>query len=290
MINGSVKFIFKITGFLLIFASTVFSAGQPEYGESFFSDTLNYNEITDSLSADSVRIDSTQNDQNQGVQLEGPITYSASIVSVSRTGNKIYLEGDAQVVYQKLTLVAEKIVINQDDKSMYAEGVIDTIDSEGNPVYSGTPVFSERGEEPIHGKTLYYDFNTKRGKIGYGKTKMPPGYYKGEQIYKITDKTLLIEDGYFTSCEYIDNPHFYFRSPKMRVEVSEKVVARPVYLYIADVPIAVLPFGVFPNKKGRHSGIVIPSYGESAYGGRFLKNMGYYWAPNDYIDATFTTD
>ncbi len=290
MINGSVKFIFKITGFLLIFASTVFSAGQPEYGESFFSDTLNYNEITDSLSADSVRIDSTQNDQNQGVQLEGPITYSASIVSVSRTGNKIYLEGDAKVVYQNLTLVAEKIVINQDDKSMYAEGVIDTIDSEGNPVYSGTPVFSERGEEPIHGKTLYYDFNTKRGKIGYGKTKMPPGYYKGEQIYKITDKTLLIEDGYFTSCEYIDNPHFYFRSPKMRVEVSEKVVARPVYLYIADVPIAVLPFGVFPNKKGRHSGIVIPSYGESAYGGRFLKNMGYYWAPNDYIDATFTTD
>jgi hypothetical protein len=142
----------------------------------------------------------------------------------------------------------------------------------------------------MNGNTLHYNFYTKRGKISYGKTKMPPGYYKGENVHKISKNTLLVEDGYFTSCEYIDEPHFYFRSDKMRIEVDEKVVARPVYLYIADVPLFVLPFGVFPNKKGRHSGLMIPSYGESAYGGRFLKGIGYYWAPNDYIDATFATD
>ncbi len=290
MTNGPAKLITKITWFLLIFASGVFSYNLPVLEDTLSSDTLIQNANSDSLVSDSVQIDSTKDDKKQGMQLDGPIIYSASIVSVSRTGNKIYLQGDAKVVYQNLKLDAEKIMIDQDDKTMFAEGVLDTVDSEGNPIYSGTPVFSERGEEPIQGTTLYYDFNTKRGKIGNGKTKMPPGYYKGEQIYKITDKTLLVEDGYFTSCEYIDHPHFYFRSPKMRVEVGEKVVARPVYLYIADVPLMVIPFGVFPNKKGRHSGIVIPSYGESAYGGRFLKNMGYYWAPNDYIDATFAAD
>ena len=142
----------------------------------------------------------------------------------------------------------------------------------------------------MNGMTLQYNFITKRGKISQGKTKMPPGYYKGDNIYKISKNTLLVKDGYFTSCEYIDDPHFYFRSDVMRIEVEDKVIARPVYLYIADVPLFVLPFGVFPNKRGRHSGIMIPTYGESSYGGRFLKGIGYYWAPNDYLDATLTTD
>jgi lipopolysaccharide assembly outer membrane protein LptD (OstA) len=245
---------------------------------------------SDSLAADTTLMVHADSSQKPGVQLEGPITYTAQIVRVSRSGNKIYLNGNAKVIYQTLTLEAEKITINQLDKTMYAEGIPDTSKKSDEPEYIGTPVFSDRGEEPIRGKTLFYNFETKRGKIGAGKTKMPPGYYKGEDIYKITDKTLLVQDGYFTTCEYIDEPHFYFRSPRMRVEMHEKLVARPVYLYIADVPVMVIPFGVFPNKKGRHSGILIPSYGESSYGGRFLKNMGYYWAPNDYLDATFTTD
>jgi lipopolysaccharide assembly outer membrane protein LptD (OstA) len=287
MAIGSANSIIKIIFIIFSFALLAFPYNQ---FSDFQSDSLLIDANGDSIITDTLQTDSINESSSKGIELEGPITYSASIVSVSRTGNKIYLQGDAKVIYQNLTLDAEKIVINQDNKTMFAEGVLDTIDSEGNPIYRGTPVFTERGEEPIRGITLFYEFETKRGKIGYGKTKMPPGYYRGEQIYKITDKTLFVEDGYFTSCEYIDNPHFYFRSPKMRVEVGEKVVARPVYLYIADVPLAVIPFGVFPNKKGRHSGIVIPSYGESAYGGRFLKNMGYYWAPNDYIDATLTTD
>jgi lipopolysaccharide assembly outer membrane protein LptD (OstA) len=68
------------------------------------------------------------------------------------------------------------------------------------------------------------------------------------------------------------------------------MIAQPVYLYIADVPVFVIPFGVFPNKRGRHSGLIVPNYGESSYGGRFLKNMGYYWVPSDYFDATFLAD
>jgi lipopolysaccharide assembly outer membrane protein LptD (OstA) len=76
----------------------------------------------------------------------------------------------------------------------------------------------------------------------------------------------------------------------MRLRFKDKVVARPIYFYIADIPLAALPFGVFPNKGGRHSGLVIPSYGENRYGGRFLNDFGYYWAPNDYFDATMLAD
>jgi len=242
----------------------------------------------DSLAIDSIATDSLK--ESKEFTLESTIVYDADFVSLSRSKNKIYLYGNATVQYENMTLTAAKIIVDQDKHFLFAEGVVDTVDSLGNPIYSNTPVFTEKGEEPIYSNTLHYDFQTKRGKIVYGKTQMSPGYYKGENIHKISQNTMLIQDGYFTSCEYIDNPHFYFRSDKMRVLVKDQVVAKPVYFYIADVPLAVIPFGVFPNKRGRRSGLIIPSYGESSYGGRFLKNMGYYWAPNDYFDGTFLTD
>ena len=234
-----------------------------ESNDSFSSDSLHFIIPLDSTTLDSIQSDSTQTDK-KSAKLEGPINYYADVVRVSRDKNNIYLEGNAKVAYQNMTLEAAKILINQDNRTLYAEGISDSTDSLGNAIYKGTPVFTESGQEPMSGNNLQYNFYTKRGKISHGKTRMPPGYYKGDNVYKISKNTLLVEDGYFTSCEYIDEPHFYFRSDKMRIEVQEKVVARPVYLYIADVPIFVLPFGVFPNKKGRHSGLMIPTYGESS--------------------------
>jgi lipopolysaccharide assembly outer membrane protein LptD (OstA) len=217
------------------------------------------------------------------------IPYKADHISISVEGNKIYLSGNAEINYQTLKLNAEKITIDKKNNKLYANGVVDSVDEKGNKHYKGNPVFVEKGQEPMRGNFIEYDFKTKRGKIKVGRTNMEPGFYKGSDIYKIADSTLLIEDGYFTTCDLPDDPHYYFRSNQMRLKVKDKVVVRPIYFYIADIPLAWLPFGVFPNKGGRHSGIIIPSYGESRIGGRFLDGLGYYWAPNDYFDATLQT-
>ncbi len=214
------------------------------------------------------------------------IPYKADRISISPNGNKIYLNGNAQIIYENLTLNAENITIDKVNNKLYASGIVDSIDANGKEYFKGNPVFVEKGQEPMKGKYIVYDFNTRRGKINVGLTKMEPGYYKGSNIYKIADSTLLIEDGYFTSCSLEENPHFYFRSDRMRLKLKDKMVAKPIYFYIADIPLAVVPFGIFPSKGGRRSGIIVPSYGEHKYGGRFLEGLGYYWAPNDYMDAT----
>ena len=46
--------------------------------------------------------------------------------------------------------------------------------------------------------------------------------------------------------------------------VNDKVIAKPIVMYIGNIPVAALPFAVFPHRTGRHSGIIIPRYGESA--------------------------
>lgn len=285
--SGSLSYYFIISTFLLsvLFIQTNAQTASDDtlLNNIEFDDKNNIEALPDTAVSDSAK-------KEDKFTLKSKIIYDADFVSLSKSQNKIYLYGNANIIYENMTLSAAKIVIDQDEHFLFAEGVIDTVDSLGNPIYIDTPVFTEKGEQPMYGTTLRYDFNTKRGKIKYGKTQMSPGYYKGEDIFKISENSMFVKDGYFTSCEYIDNPHYYFRSDKMRVMVKDKIVAKPVYFYIADVPLAVIPFSVFPNKKGRRSGIIIPSYGESSYGGRFLKDIGYYWAPNDYFDATILTD
>jgi hypothetical protein len=48
--------------------------------------------------------------------------------------------------------------------------------------------------------------------------------------------------------------------------------------------------GIFPTPKSATSGIIVPTYGEAVDRGFFLRNGGYYWHINDYVDARFLGD
>ncbi len=253
---------------------------------SFSSVTAQSVPPVDSLNTDSLRVKK----DDGGTQLQGPIHYEADDIVLSDSGNVIELVGNAHIHYMNMDLRAAYIRLNQRSKMLYANGLADSIGADGQPVVTGRPVFKDKDQDPITGDSIMYNFSTRRGRVIMGKTQMEPGYYRGEQIHRIADSTLLVCNGLFTSCEYIDHPHFYFESKNIRIKIKDKIVARPITFYIADIPLAWFPFGVFPNKRGRHSGIVIPKYGEGASTGRFLRSFGYYWAPNDYFDAAFLMD
>jgi lipopolysaccharide assembly outer membrane protein LptD (OstA) len=67
-------------------------------------------------------------------------------------------------------------------------------------------------------------------------------------------------------------------------------VAEPIYLYVADVPVFALPFGVFPAHGGRSSGLIAPAYGNDNRFGWYLSHLGYYWAASDYWDVATKFD
>jgi LptD protein len=69
------------------------------------------------------------------------------------------------------------------------------------------------------------------------------------------------------------------------------VVTGPAWLVIEDVPTPLMvPFGYFPTRKGRASGILFPSYGESGRLGFFFKDGGYYFGIGDVVDFALTGD
>lgn len=220
--------------------------------------------------------------------IDSVVTYSAADSVVYALRNKtMYLYGKGNIKYKELGLKAENIDINWNTSILNAVGVRDTADTTGKK-FRGQPDLIDGGEK-YHGSKVVYNFKTKKGKIDFGETEIEKGLYYGEEIKRVATNVLFVGEGKYTTCD-LAHPHYYFGSPEMKVMVKDKVVARPVYLYISDVPIFALPFGIFPSERGRRSGIIAPAYGESGARGRYLTHLGYYWAMNDYMDLSLRGD
>jgi lipopolysaccharide assembly outer membrane protein LptD (OstA) len=219
--------------------------------------------------------------------IDSVVTYLAvDSVRYDLKSRTMFMFGKSDIKYRELGMKAENIDINWTTSLLNARGVSDTSDTTGRK-FRGLPELVD-GAEVYHGQTIVYDFRTKKGKIDLGKTEMEKSFYYGDEIKKVENDVLFVEDGKFTSCD-LEHPHYYFGSPEMKVMLKDKIVARPVYLYIADVPVFALPFGIFPSERGRRSGIIGPAFGESTRG-RYLTHLGYYWAMSDYTDVAFKAD
>lgn len=235
---------------------------------------------------DSARID-TARTPGSSSGIDSTVTYAASdTVRYALNARTMYLYGNSSIKYRELGLRAENIDINWVSSIMNASGVADTADTTGKKI-KGLPELID-GADVYHGETIVYNFKSKKGKINLGKTEIERGLYYGEEIKKVESDVLFVQDGKFTTCD-LEHPHYYFGSPEMEVLVRDKVIARPVFLYIADVPVFALPFGIFPTERGRRSGLIAPAFGESTRG-RYLTHLGYYWAMSDYMDLALRGD
>ncbi len=241
--------------------------------------------------ADSVARQDTTKKKATGIDTS--VVYSAvdSIVySYPKKVMMMYGKGD--VKYRTLGLKSERIDVNWNDNNLDSYGVLDSskigkTDSL-KKLYRGTPVMIDGGET-YEGWKIGYNFKSQKGLVTLGETEMDQSYYHGEQIKKIDKDMMFISNGIFTSCD-LDHPHYFFFSPRMRVTLQDKIVAEPIYLYVADVPVFVLPFGVFPSAGGRRSGIISPAYGDDAIRGKYISHLGYYDAISDYTDLAVAGD
>jgi lipopolysaccharide assembly outer membrane protein LptD (OstA) len=223
------------------------------------------------------------NPQNNDIGF--PIKYKASRISYNMADETTQLRGGASIKYGDMALEAGKIGVFWRQNLLRAGSLIDSLGA------NDFPVLKQTGQDDFHGKTMLYDLKTRRGKVAAGRTTLDDGNYYGEELTRINEDVYLMQDGYYTTCSLEEDPHFYFYSKQMKLISDRIIIAKPVVLYIADVPLAALPFAVFPQKKGRKSGFILPSYDyRPGTWGRALKGYGYYWAINDYSDFKMTGD
>jgi len=250
------------------------------------SDTLPVvDTISANISPDSSKVKAVKKDTSKVVvtksknALDSKVDYTSNdSIMFDITNKKVFLYGNADIKYENITIKANYIEISFEDNLLFASGVPD---SSGK--ISGKPAFSE-GDKSFQSDTMTYNFKTKKGIIKQVITEEGEGYLHGKKIKRMADEKINLIDGKYTTCS-LEHPHFYIGFKKAKVIPNDKIVTGPVYLFIEDVPLPlVLPFGLFPNKKGQQSGILIPTYGESANRGFFLENGGYYFGINENVD------
>ncbi len=229
--------------------------------------------------------------------IDTTITYEARDFVNLINERKTYLTGSAVVKYKGMTLKAGQIALDWDNNLLIAEGQPDTVwvptadktDSTLTIKAKDAPVLVDAGSQ-MTGAKMYFNYKTQKGRVVRGRTEFEGGKYLGRQIKKVSKETFNVSYSDFSTCSLDTNPHFHFEARRLKMITNDKVIAKPVVMYIGHIPVAALPFAVFPHRTGRHSGILIPRYGESTREGRYLREMGYYWAPNDYFDNRFTVD
>ena len=200
-------------------------------------------------------------------------------------GKTIYYYGSAVVKYDDITLEANYLRFDLNTNVVYAAGLPDTTGK-----MQGTPHFTQ-GETKFEALEMSYNFQSKKGIIHKVWTEESGGYIHGEKIKRMEDNTINIRSGGFTTCNLKDHPHYQFRFNKAKIIPNDMIVTGPVYVTIMDVPLPIgLPFAMFPNTKGQNSGLIIPTYGESANRGFYLENGGYYWAINEHYDLQLLGD
>jgi hypothetical protein len=195
----------------------------------------------------------------------------------------VYLWDSAKVTYEQTKVMAHFIRIDFKNNIILANGMKDSLDN-----YTSKVQFEESGQTYFANQILY-NYETGKGKISEVSTIDGENHIIGEAVHKDTN-FFFIRNGQYTTCD-LEHPHFSIRARKLKIIQNDKIVTGPAYLQIADVPtLLAIPFGFFPNKKTRTSGVLIPTYGESPELGFFLRDGGYYWGGSEKFDLALRGD
>jgi hypothetical protein len=160
----------------------------------------------------------------------------------------------------------------------------------------GNVISTPPGGDEVTSSVLTCDLQTEECRALAARTQ----YSEGADWYVTSDLTARREVSYghgarFTSCE-LEEPHYHFETDQLKIINGNFLIAQPVRLYFADVPVAWLPFIAQSLGRGRASGLLTPSFSVNdivrTSGGyrRRVSNVGFYWAMNDYMDGTMALD
>lgn len=233
------------------------------------------------LRYDSTAIDTTAADSaKRKPGIDAPVDYECtdSLVYDAET-RLVHLYGKAQVKYMDMTLNAAKITMNMDSSMVRAAGERDTAG-----ILQDKPVYSQ-GSDNYHSELMAFNFKTKKGYITNVETTQGDGFMQSQHSKRAADGTLYLEHAKYTTCD-AKHPHFYIALSRAKVRPGKESVFGPAYLVVADVPLPLaVPYGFFPFNKKYSSGFIMPSYGDETSRGFYLRDGGYYFAINDYMDV-----
>ncbi|MFC1658412.1 LPS-assembly protein LptD [Candidatus Omnitrophota bacterium] len=159
-----------------------------------------------------------------GQEEKRPITIDGDTVEYSADAQEVTAEGNVVIDYGNVRLTCDKITVNTQTKDAEAVGNVRLRDARG----------------VLQAEKIVYNFDQQTGDIIEGRLRSSPYYYAGRNAKRISDNEYVVEDGYFSTCNY-DHPHFRVKSKRIEIYPGNKIVARSNRLYWREIPLFGFP-------------------------------------------------
>jgi len=205
---------------------------------------------------------------------QGPVDISARELTYNKEQNIYTARGDVELRDGTRYLTADFVIYNDTTKDAFAEGHV---------------IFQDL-EDVVHAERMSFNTVTKRGTIENGRVFVKKGnfYMTGKEVEKTGDYTYFMHQGEFTTCGF-DHPDWTFKAKDVDLTMGGYATTKEATFSILGHPVVYLPWGAFPVKTERQSGLLTPTITTSSFNGREFRD-GYYWAIDKDKDATFYFD
>jgi LPS-assembly protein len=213
----------------------------------------------------------------EGPSAARPIHIQADTLVYSKETQTYHGKGSVVVVQGPYRLEADEATLNVATGQVTAVGRVHLND----------------GAHDIHGERLDFNFNTTKGVIFHGRLFVLEGNFTvdAQVMERLSEEQYRLEDASFTTCSVLEGERtpWQFKAEKAELEVEGYLYARNVQFCILDVPVMYLPAVLFPAKRERATGFLIPVIGSSSVQG-FKVREAFFWNISPSQDATITLD
>mgnify|MGYP003602809960 FL=1 len=226
-------------------------------------------------------------------QLEAVVKTKAERIRNDIPKKMTYLNKNAQVKYQDMTIDADYISIDWDKSLVFARGELDSLGKIKNPAVA------IQGGKTYEYDEFTYNIKTRQAIAFNARTEESEGVIVAEKTKKYNDSVFFMKRGKYTTDEYFIKKKdtiadYYLLAPNIKLikgKNKSQVITGPIQMYIEQVPTPlIMPFAILPFSDKRSAGILIPSFGEREDVGFFLNSLGYYQPIGDHFDLKILAD
>ena len=183
--------------------------------------------------------------------------------------------GDVRIAYQDVKLRCDEMEV--DLRSMH-------LSAAGNVVF-------DQGDTRFACDRVDFDLKNKIGTFYNVEAFFPPTYsFRGEEVDKLDETHYRFRRGLFTSCTLGDEaPPWSLEIREALLEVEGYGHFRGVALKVQGVPVFYTPRLLWPVKRDRAAGLLVPNIGYNNTRGAYLGNA-FFWPVSRSFDTTFFLD
>ncbi|MFN7974119.1 MAG: LPS assembly protein LptD [Acidobacteriota bacterium] len=191
-----------------------------------------------------------------------------------QTAEGVYVfDGNVRILYRDLEVQADRVEVDKVRRSMTAEGSVLVVS----------------GKLRLSGDRAELDLDSQTGTIYDGYALLEPSFIvSGERIDKVADDRFVVFDGEITACDQ-SVPQWSIRSSKAKVKLEGYARLSNARIRAKKLPFLYTPYLLWPVKRDRATGLLIPHLGSSKLRGTLISEA-FYLVLGRSADATLYGD